>query len=76
MPWQAHAYGSMGSTNIYWNYAMGYHFTPQVNGYVTALGGRAGLQHQNAGFAVFAKPRRQDRARRAGAGDDVIEFST
>ena len=37
-PWQTNAYGTL-STNIAWNYAMGYHFTPLVNGQVTALGG-------------------------------------
>jgi hypothetical protein len=37
-PWQTNAYGTL-STNIAWNYAMGYHFTPLVNGQVTGLGG-------------------------------------
>ena len=37
-PWQSNAYGSL-STNISWNYAMGYHFTPLVDGQITALGG-------------------------------------
>ena len=37
-PWQTNAYGTL-STNISWNYARGYHFTPLVSGQVTALGG-------------------------------------
>lgn len=37
-PWQDNANGSQ-VLNISWNYAMGYHFTPQTSGQVTALGG-------------------------------------
>ena len=37
-PWQSNANGTQ-SVNIGWNYALGYHFTPQVNGTVTELGG-------------------------------------
>jgi hypothetical protein len=37
-PWQDNANGTL-STNIAWNYAMGYHFTPQVTGQVIELGG-------------------------------------
>lgn len=37
-PWQTNAYGTL-FTNISWNYAMGYHFTPLVNGQITGLGG-------------------------------------
>jgi len=37
-PWQTNAYGTL-STNYMWNYAMGYHFTPLIDGQVTALGG-------------------------------------
>ncbi len=37
-PWGSNM-GVPTSTNIGWNYAMGYHFTPQVDGVVTQLGG-------------------------------------
>ncbi|MCP4248892.1 MAG: DUF4082 domain-containing protein, partial [bacterium] len=37
-PWQDNANGTQ-RTNINWNYAMGYHFTPQVPGQVVELGG-------------------------------------
>jgi len=37
-PWQTNAYGTLGA-NIAWNYAMGYHFTPLINGQVTGVGG-------------------------------------
>lgn len=37
-PWQNNANGSQG-LNANWHYAMGYHFTPQVNGQITELGG-------------------------------------
>ena len=37
-PWQENVNGTL-ATNIGWNYAMGYHFTPQVSGTVTQLGG-------------------------------------
>src|SRR3989338_3032341 len=37
-PWQTNAYGTL-STNIAYQYAMGYHFTPLVNGQLTGLGG-------------------------------------
>lgn len=37
-PWQTNAYGTL-TTNVAWNYNMGYQFIPQVNGKVTKLGG-------------------------------------
>jgi len=37
-PWQENTTGNL-VTNIAWNYAMGYHFTPLVDGSVTKLGG-------------------------------------
>ncbi len=37
-PWRDNANGTL-STDISWNYAMGYHFSPQVDGRVTQLGG-------------------------------------
>lgn len=37
-PWQENANGTL-SQNVAWNYAMGYHFTPQTAGQVTELGG-------------------------------------
>lgn len=37
-PWQQNADGVQG-TDVAWNYAMGYHFTPQVAAQVTGLGG-------------------------------------
>lgn len=37
-PWQDNANGTL-TTGISWNYAMGYHFTPLVDGQVTQLGG-------------------------------------
>jgi cysteine-rich repeat protein len=36
--WQSIANGTQ-RTNIAWNYAMGYHFTPTQNGFITRLGG-------------------------------------
>lgn len=38
-PWQDNATGSL-STNINWDYALGYHFTPLVNGTIDQLGGQ------------------------------------
>ncbi len=37
-PWRENANGSL-ATNLNWNYAMGYHFTPEKAGSVTELGG-------------------------------------
>ncbi len=37
-PWQENANGTL-STNIGWNYAMGYHFAPLVDGEIHELGG-------------------------------------
>ena len=37
-PWQDNATGTL-YTNRNWNYALGYHFTPQVNGTINQLGG-------------------------------------
>ena len=37
-PWQDNANGTL-RTDINWNYALGYHFTPQIDGTVTGLGG-------------------------------------
>jgi len=37
-PWGDNAYGTL-TTNIGWNYAMGYHFTTGVDGNITQLGG-------------------------------------
>lgn len=37
-PWQDNANGNL-TTNIAWHYAMGYHFTPLVDGEVLELGG-------------------------------------
>lgn len=37
-PWRENVNGTQ-VTNVAWNYAMGYHFTPNTNGFVTQLGG-------------------------------------
>ena len=37
-PWRENVNGTQ-FTNVAWNYAMGYHFTPNTNGFVTQLGG-------------------------------------
>jgi hypothetical protein len=37
-PWQSNAPSNV-NTGYGWNYAMGYHFTPEVDGYITGLGG-------------------------------------
>ncbi len=37
-PWQTHGSGRL-RTNVRWHQAMGYHFTPIVEGRITALGG-------------------------------------
>lgn len=37
-PWKTNAYGTL-TTNISWNYAMGYHFTPLKDGTITKVGG-------------------------------------
>lgn len=38
LPWQQLASGTL-RTNVNWNYAMGYHFTPLLDGQINALGG-------------------------------------
>src|SRR4051812_36103372 len=37
-PWSSNATGTLYLDQS-WNYAMGYHFTPKVDGFVTNLGG-------------------------------------
>lgn len=37
-PWSMNENGNL-STNLYWNYTMGYSFTPLTDGYITRLGG-------------------------------------
>ncbi len=37
-PWGSNS-GTASGINRFWNYTMGYHFTPSVNGSVTSLGG-------------------------------------